>query len=89
MVVVAEVDSEREWDHVVDVEALLLTVGLHVEEQLVFGRERLVALDVIDELLVAKLAQTFKVDTVAKRFPLEVEQVRRICLLPRRVITLH
>ena len=89
MVVVAEVYRECERDHVVDIETLLLTVGLHVEKELVFGGERLVPLDVIDELLVAELAQSLEVDAVAERFPLEVEQVWSVCLLPCREIALQ
>ena len=43
-------------------------------------------LNVIDELLVAKFAQSFEINPVAKWLPLEVEKVRRIGLLPSMLV---
>ena len=82
---VRKVDGEREWDHVVHVNIFLLTVVLHVNEQLVLGGQRLVALNVVNNLLVAKLAKPLEIDAITEGLPLEIEQVRRIdCLLPAR-----
>jgi len=88
MIRLAEIDCKGEWNHIINVQIPLLTVSLHVEEQLVLRRQSLVPLDVVDELLVAKLAQSLEIDPIAERLPLEVEKVGRIRLLPRRVAPL-
>ena len=44
------------------------------------------SLDVVDQLLVAKLGQAFEVDSIGKGLPLEVEQVGRRRLFPGRVV---
>lgn len=44
------------------------------------------SLNVIHELLVAKFSESLKINSRAKGLPLEVEQVRRICLLPARIV---
>lgn len=77
-----KVHREGNWDHAVDVQLFGLTVRLDVVEELVLGRQRLVPFYVVDQLFVAELAQSLKVDARAEGLPLKVEQVRRVRLLP-------
>jgi hypothetical protein len=65
---------------------VLLAVGLHVVKQLVLRGQRLMALNVVHELTVPELAKPLIVNAVARGLPLEIEQVRRVCLLPGREI---
>ena len=51
-----EVDCQSQWNDRIDIKASLLTIGLHIEEQLVFSCQRLMVLDVINQLFVAKFA---------------------------------
>lgn len=68
----ATVQHEGEWHEVKDIFLGFLTVALHVEVQLVLGRQGFVVLNVVDYLFVPKLAQVGEVDALRRRFPLEV-----------------
>lgn len=83
VVLVLEVHCESQRDHVVDVEVFLLTVGLHIEEELIFRCQGLMPIDMIDELFVPELAEALVVDPIRRWLPFEVEQVWCIGLLPR------
>ena len=63
-VLVLEVDGECQRNDVVHIDTLPLTVGFHVNEELVFGGQGLVPLNVIDKLLVAELSEALKVYAV-------------------------
>ena len=63
-VLLLEVDSESQREHFVDVQVLLFTVGLHVEEQLVFRGQSLVPFYMIDKLFVAELSESLEVNSI-------------------------
>ena len=81
-----EVNCKCQWNHIVDVQIFLLTISLHVEKELVFRCKRLMSFYVVYKLFVAESAQTFIVYIVRCWFPFEVEQVRRVRLLPSREV---
>ena len=86
MALLLKIDCKRQRYHIVYIDLLLLTVGLDIQEELVFGRQCRVAFNVIDQLLVSVLREPIVSQTIRKGLPLEVEQVCRRCLFPCEVV---
>ena len=84
-----EVDSKCKWNHLVETDLFAFTVLLQIEEELIFGGQCSMSIDMIDQLFVAKLAKSFKVDAIRGGFPLEIEQIGGGGLFPRGEVLRH
>ena len=63
-VIVLEIYGKCQRDHIVNVQILLFAVCLHVEEQLVFRRQSMMSFNMVNELLVAELAEALVIDSI-------------------------
>jgi len=84
-----EVQNESERDELKHVHVDFFAVRLQIEEEEVLGGKMLMALDVVDELFVAVLAEDVELEALGNWLPLEIKEVIIVArLLPKQLLRL-